>query len=306
MHRYLQPAVDQFKAIDDDDRRQHALPSARRAMTAPKRTQHSPMTADTDRPRSVPSQGHPLDSSFKRNSVRGGYACRGAGVQVRDRQAVGYAVPVRERRGGDRQRHAEHRHRLASRARIDEKANVCGELEATGVANHVAHVHLGRYAVDALVDALGAVREFAEIVPELPAAVERTIPEAKPVSETVSDEGRPTPCGVLRSLPAVSTAASVNAIPDRARVLCAIRIPSGVAVDRAGEELAAAIDLFPDVSRRTIECTEPSWTEPEGLSGRTARTRLRSLGGGVVVNLRQSARLRGSTGMLGHTAWSTE
>ena len=44
--------------------------------------------------------------------------------------------------------------------RIGEKGNVWVEIEATGVAvaNYAAHVHLGRNAVDALVDALGAVR----------------------------------------------------------------------------------------------------------------------------------------------------
>ena len=36
--------------------------------------------------------------------------------------------------------------------RIGEKGNVWVELEATGVANHAAHVHLGRNAVDALRD----------------------------------------------------------------------------------------------------------------------------------------------------------
>ena len=56
--------------------------------------------------------------------------------------------------------------------RIGEKGNVWVELEATGVANHAAHVHLGRNAVDALVDALGAVRSLEGPAPSLPAAVE--------------------------------------------------------------------------------------------------------------------------------------
>ena len=78
--------------------------------------------------------------------------------------------------------------------RIGEKGNVWVELEATGVANHAAHVHLGRNAVDALVDALGAVRSLEGPAPSLPAAVERTIAEAKAVSEAESGEGERAAC----------------------------------------------------------------------------------------------------------------
>ena len=58
-----------------------------------------------------------------------------------------------------------------SLVRIGEKGNVWVELEATGVANNVAYVNLGRNAVDALVDALGAVGSLAALTPPLPAAV---------------------------------------------------------------------------------------------------------------------------------------
>ena len=55
----------------------------------------------------------------------------------------------------------------------------------------------------------------------------------------------------------------VNTIPDRARALCDIRIPPGVTVDHVRAELASAIDPRPEVSWRILECTEPSWTDPE-------------------------------------------
>ena len=55
----------------------------------------------------------------------------------------------------------------------------------------------------------------------------------------------------------------VNTIPDRARALCDIRIPPGVTVDRVRAKLASAIDPRPEVSWRILECTEPSWTNPE-------------------------------------------
>ena len=73
--------------------------------------------------------------------------------------------------------------------RVGEKGNVWVELEATGVANHAAHGHLGRNAVDALVDALGAARALAALAPSLPVAIKRTIAEAQSVSEATSGEG---------------------------------------------------------------------------------------------------------------------
>ena len=172
--------------------------------------------------------------------------------------------------------------------RIGEKGNVWVELEATGVANHAAHVHLGRNAVDALVDALGAVRPLGEQAPSPPAAVERTIAEAKAVSEAESGEGE---AETLRRITVntgrIEGGIGVNTIPDGARALCDIRIPPGVTVDRIGAALASAIDPLPDVSWRILQCTEPSWTDPEEAIVRAVRENAAAVtGGDVVVNLR--------------------
>ena len=172
--------------------------------------------------------------------------------------------------------------------RIGEKGNVWVELEATGVANHAAHVHLGRNAVDALVDALGAVRGLEELTPSLPEAVERTIAQAKALSEAESGEGE---AETLRRITVntgrIEGGTGVNTIPDRARALCDIRIPPGVTVDRVRAELAEAIDPLPDVSWRVLECTEPSWTGPEEEIVRAVRENAAAVTGrDVVVNLR--------------------
>ena len=172
--------------------------------------------------------------------------------------------------------------------RIGEKGNVWVELEATGVANHAAHVHLGRNAVDALVDALGAVRGLEALTPSLPEAVERTIAEAKAVSEATSGEGE---AETLRRITVntgrIEGGTGVNTIPDRARALCDIRIPPGVTVDRVRAELAAAIDPRPDVSWRVLECTEPSWTDPGDDVMRAVRENAAAVTGcDVVMNLR--------------------
>ena len=104
--------------------------------------------------------------------------------------------------------------------RIGEKGNVWVELDATGIANHAAHVHLGRNAVDVLVDALGAVCALVAMTPSLPAAVERTIAQAKAVSEATSGEGE---AETLRRITVntgrIEGGIGVNTIPDRARAL---------------------------------------------------------------------------------------
>ena len=172
--------------------------------------------------------------------------------------------------------------------RVGEKGNVWVELEATGVANHAAHVHLGRNAVDALVEALAAVRALAALTPSLPAAVERTIAQAQSVSDATSGDGE---AEILRRITVntgrIDGGIGVNTIPDRARALCDIRIPPGVTVDRVRAELASAIDPLPDVSWRILECTEPSWTDPEEEIVRTVCENAAAVTGrDAVVNMR--------------------
>ena len=119
-------------------------------------------------------------------------------------------------------------------------------------ARHVAYGRIyGRGAcdIDALVDALGAVRVLANHTPSLPAVVERTIAEAKAVSEAESGEGvAETLRCITGNTGRIEGGICVNTIPDRARALCDIRIPPGVTVDRVEEALAAAIDPLPDAS----------------------------------------------------------
>lgn len=172
--------------------------------------------------------------------------------------------------------------------RIGEKGNIWVELEATGLANHAAHVHLGRNAVDALVDALVAVRALAALAPSLPAAMERAIAEAQSVSKAISGEGE---AETLRRITVntgrIEGGIGVNTIPDRARALCDIRIPPGVTVDQIRAELTAVIDSLPDVSWRILQCTEPSWTDPEESIVRAVRENAAAVTGrDVVVNLR--------------------
>ena len=172
--------------------------------------------------------------------------------------------------------------------RIGEKGNIWLELEATGVANHAAHVHLGRNAVEALVDALASVRALAALDPVLPEAVERAIAQARSVSEPLSGEGE---AQTLRRITVntgrIEGGAGVNTIPYRARALCDIRIPPGVSVESIRKVFASAIDPRPDVTWRILACTEPSWTDPQERIVRAVCENAATVTGrDVVVNLR--------------------
>ena len=140
----------------------------------------------------------------------------------------------------------------------------------------------GACDMDALVDALGAVRALANHAPSLPAVVERTIAEAKAVSEAESGEGvAETLRRITGNTGRIEGGIGVNTIPDRARALCDIRIPPGVTVDRVRAALAAAIDPLPDVSWRILACMEPSWTDPKEAIVRAVRENPAAVHGGM-------------------------
>ena len=172
--------------------------------------------------------------------------------------------------------------------RIGEKGNVWLEVEASGVANHGAHVHLGRNAVETLIDALAPVRALGTLEPVLPEAVERAIVEAKAISEPISGEGEAeTLRRITVNIGRIEGGIGVNTIPDRARALCDIRIPPGVTVAGVKAQLASALDPRPDVSWRILASTEPSWTDPGDEIVRAVRENAAAVTGrDVVVNLR--------------------
>ena len=172
--------------------------------------------------------------------------------------------------------------------RIGEKGNVWLEVEASGVANHGAHVHLGRNAVETLIDALAPVRALGTLDPVLPEAVERAIVEAKAISEPISGEGEAeTLRRITVNIGRIEGGIGVNTIPDRARALCDIRIPPGVTVAGVKAQLASALDPRPDVSWRILASTEPSWTDPGDEIVRAVRENAAAVTGrDVVVNLR--------------------
>ena len=77
--------------------------------------------------------------------------------------------------------------------------------------------------MDALVETLGAMRALEAPAPSLPEAVERSIAEAKVMSEVESGK-RETLRRIVVNTGRIKGGIGVNTIPDRARALCDPRI----------------------------------------------------------------------------------
>ena len=173
-------------------------------------------------------------------------------------------------------------------ARIGEKGKFWLEVEAHGIANHGAHVHLGRNAVEALIDALAPVRALSRLNVTLRPDVEQAIAAAKPISEPLSGAGEAdTLRRITVNIGRIEGGTGINTIPDHARALCDIRIPSGVSVADVEMQLTAALDPLPDVSWRILASTEPNWTDPESDIVKAVRANAKTITGDeVVVNSR--------------------
>jgi len=173
-------------------------------------------------------------------------------------------------------------------ARVGEKGNLWIEVTATGVANHGAHVHLGKNAVETLMSALTRVTALREQAVDLPKDVASSITNAMPISEAISGAGEAnTLREVTVNIGRIEGGMGVNTIPDTARALCDIRIPQGIGVDDIQRQLAAALDPLPEVGWRVLASTEPCWTDPahelvQSVQANAAVT----TGSSVVVNSR--------------------
>lgn len=173
-------------------------------------------------------------------------------------------------------------------ARIGEKGNVWLEVEARGVANHGAHVHLGVNAIDVLSRAVDRVRGLADEPVELPATIANTIEAAAPISEPISGAGESdTLCRITVNVGRIEGGININTIPDSARALVDIRLPPGITVAEVQSRIAAALDPLPDINWQILSSCEPNWTEPgHEIVRLTAKNARAVTGRDVAVNLR--------------------
>ena len=157
-------------------------------------------------------------------------------------------------------------------ARVGEKGNLWVELSAAGTANHGAHVHLGRNAIERLLAALDAVLELRDLPSRLPPAIVEMIDAAEPVSELISGAGEAeTLRRITVNIGRIEGGININTIPDQARAEVDIRLPPGTTTAAAIDRLSRALDPMEGIAWRVTSACEPNWTDPEHPLARIVR-----------------------------------
>ncbi|MCZ6774796.1 MAG: M20/M25/M40 family metallo-hydrolase [Proteobacteria bacterium] len=173
-------------------------------------------------------------------------------------------------------------------ARIGEKGYLWVKVDATGMPNHGAHVHLGRNAIETLWTALEPILALRDAPCPLPDKIAETIRTAKPISEALSGDGESeTLQRITVNLGRIEGGLNINTIPDAASALLDIRLPPGVAIAEIQARVAALLDPLPNVAWEVLSACEPNWTDPDHelvrLIGDNARA---ATGKSVAINLR--------------------
>ena len=172
--------------------------------------------------------------------------------------------------------------------RFGEKGFLWVEIEASGIASHGAHVHLGVNALDRLRAALDVVSALRGMAVGAPASVTAAIAAAKPVSEPLCGAGEAEVLGsVTVNIGRVEGGTSPNLVPASARAACDIRLPVGVTGAQVLARLRAGLDGIEGVTWRVLRLFEPNHTDPghELVTCCLAAAR-EVLGPGVVANMR--------------------
>ena len=117
--------------------------------------------------------------------------------------------------------------------RFGEKGQIWIEVTATGVSNHGAHVHLGRNAIDALMEALARMSRLRETPSPVSHAIQSAMEEARAISEEVSGAGEFTTLGSITvNIGTIRGGQAVNIIPNHAHALVDIRVSPGMSYRR--------------------------------------------------------------------------
>ncbi|MBC8452022.1 MAG: ArgE/DapE family deacylase [Rhodospirillaceae bacterium] len=173
-------------------------------------------------------------------------------------------------------------------ARIGEKGNLWVKITAKGIPNHGAHVHLGRNAIETLLNAVESILALRDIPCPLPEGIAGTIRAAQPISEPLSGTGEAdTLSHITVNLGQITGGLNINTIPDSAEALLDIRLPPGVTIEDVKAKVVAALDPLPDIDWEVLSECEPNWTDPEHELVRLIHDNAQAATGrDVAVNLR--------------------
>ncbi len=148
--------------------------------------------------------------------------------------------------------------------RFGEKGMLWLDVSARGRAAHGAHVHLGRNAIEMLMEALARLAKLGAIEIDAPAETAAAVAAAAPVSESVSGAGESEILGrVTVNIGTVSGGRAHNLVADRADARLDIRIPPGLTVAALEQRVAAALAPLDGVAFTVLRRYEPTVTDPD-------------------------------------------
>jgi succinyl-diaminopimelate desuccinylase len=175
--------------------------------------------------------------------------------------------------------------------RFGEKGMVWVELSAAGRASHGAHVHLGRNALDLLVQAIQRVQSLSQLPIDTPAEVQNAIDRASPVSEPLAGAGEAKVLTALTvNLGVLQGGISPNLVPNAAKAALDIRLPVGTTADDISRRIGELLRPLEDVQYKVIVRHDPTYSDPEGeLFELLVKNGTETIGTTPVVNMRVGA-----------------
>jgi len=175
--------------------------------------------------------------------------------------------------------------------RFGEKGMVWLDLSTIGRASHGAHVHLGRNALDLLVQAIQRVQTLSQLPVETPDKVRAAIQRASSISEPLAGAGETEILTAITvNLGYLQGGTSPNLVPSAAKAGLDIRLPVGTSANdivRRIEDLLAPLE---GVEHKVVVRHDPTYSDPDGeLFQLLVKNGAETIGATPVVNMRVGA-----------------
>jgi acetylornithine deacetylase/succinyl-diaminopimelate desuccinylase-like protein len=149
--------------------------------------------------------------------------------------------------------------------RFGEKGMVWLELTAKGRSSHGAHVHLGKNALDLLIEAILSIQSLTSLRVDTPETVRRAIEQARSVSEPLAGAGETDVLtAVTVNLGILQGGISPNLVPSSAHAMLDIRLPLGVSADAMVRKITDLVDLLDGVEAKILVRHDPTASDPDG------------------------------------------
>lgn len=143
--------------------------------------------------------------------------------------------------------------------RLGEKGMLWLEIEAEGRQAHSAHTYAGLNAADRLIDALTALREVENLVPEPPEDARAQMAAAAGVLEEPGSLRR-VMASVTVNVGQIQGGTSPNLVPSTASAAVDIRIPLGLSTADVLDAISLQLDDRAGIDWKVTRRYEPSWT----------------------------------------------